>query len=155
MLLFLVDLINIEIFRISFSFFYSFSFILRSRATSVWYQSITSIRDQVIPLLVLIRDHFDPSSAEPFRLRSSRNRQGVSRHSRCRRTSRFQPFLADEIYRRQPTRSVVVIQRDPSSSVDEFGFKDWYFKKIARLQGRSLHCLPSSLHTIFVSLQPR
>ena len=35
MLLFLVDLINIEIFRISFSFFYSFSFILRSRATSV------------------------------------------------------------------------------------------------------------------------
>ena len=34
MLLFLVDLINIEIFRISFSFFYSFSFILRSRATS-------------------------------------------------------------------------------------------------------------------------
>ena len=42
-LLFLVDLINIEIFRISFSFFYSFSFILRSRATSVLYQSITSI----------------------------------------------------------------------------------------------------------------
>ena len=35
MLLFLVDLINIEIFRISFSFFYSFSFILHSRATSV------------------------------------------------------------------------------------------------------------------------
>ena len=34
MLFFLVDLINIEIFRISFSFFYSFSFILRSRATS-------------------------------------------------------------------------------------------------------------------------
>ena len=34
MLLFLVDLINIEIFRISFNFFYSFSFILRSRATS-------------------------------------------------------------------------------------------------------------------------
>ena len=34
MLLFLVDLINIEIFRISFSFFYSFSFILCSRATS-------------------------------------------------------------------------------------------------------------------------
>ena len=34
MLLFFVDLINIEIFRISFSFFYSFSFILRSRATS-------------------------------------------------------------------------------------------------------------------------
>ena len=29
---FLVDLINIEIFRISFSFFYLFSFILRSRA---------------------------------------------------------------------------------------------------------------------------
>ena len=48
MLLFLVDLINIEIFRISFSFFYSFSFILRSRATSVWYQSVTSIRPQVI-----------------------------------------------------------------------------------------------------------
>ena len=39
MLLFLVDLINIEKFRISFCFFYSFSFILRSRATSVWYQS--------------------------------------------------------------------------------------------------------------------
>ena len=56
MLLFLVDLINIEIFRISFSFFYLFSFILRSRATSVWYQNITSIRDQVITLLVLIRD---------------------------------------------------------------------------------------------------
>ena len=37
MLLFLIDLINIEIFRISFSLFYSFSFILRSRATSVWY----------------------------------------------------------------------------------------------------------------------
>ena len=35
MLLFFVDLINIEIFRISFSFFYSFSFILRSRATSL------------------------------------------------------------------------------------------------------------------------
>ena len=35
MLLFLVDLINIEIFRISFCFFYLFSFILRSRATSV------------------------------------------------------------------------------------------------------------------------
>ena len=35
MLLFLVDLINIEKFRISFRFFYSFSFILRSRATSV------------------------------------------------------------------------------------------------------------------------
>ena len=35
MLLFLVDLINIEIFRISFNFFYSFYFILRSRATSV------------------------------------------------------------------------------------------------------------------------
>ena len=35
MLLFLVDLINIEIFRIPFSFFYSFYFILRSRATSV------------------------------------------------------------------------------------------------------------------------
>ena len=34
MLLFLVDLINIEIFRISFNFFYSFYFILRSRATS-------------------------------------------------------------------------------------------------------------------------
>ena len=34
MLLFLVDLINIEIFRISFSLFYSFSFILCSRATS-------------------------------------------------------------------------------------------------------------------------
>ena len=34
MLLFLVDLIHIEIFRISFSLFYSFSFILRSRATS-------------------------------------------------------------------------------------------------------------------------
>ena len=34
MLLFLVDLINIEIFRISFNFFYSFSFILRNRATS-------------------------------------------------------------------------------------------------------------------------
>ena len=63
--------------------------------------------------------------------------------------------LTNEICRRHPTRSVVVIQRDPSSSVDEFGFKDWYFKKIARLQGRSLHCLPSSLHTIFVSLQPR
>ena len=42
------DLINIEIFRISFNFFYSFSFILHSRATSVWYQSLTSIRDQVI-----------------------------------------------------------------------------------------------------------
>ena len=128
MLLFLIDLINIEKFRISFRLFYSFSFILRSRATSVWYQSITSIRDQVIifvlhqfgitsirdqviPLLALIRDHFDPSSAEPFRLRSSRHRQGVSRHSRCRRTSKFQPFLADEIYRRQPTRSVVVSRR--------------------------------------------
>ena len=36
MLLFLVDLINIEKFRISFRFFYSFSFILRSRATSVY-----------------------------------------------------------------------------------------------------------------------
>ena len=36
---FLVDLINIEIFRISFSFFYLFSFILRNRATSVCYQS--------------------------------------------------------------------------------------------------------------------
>ena len=34
MLLFLVDLINIKKFRISFRFFYSFSFILRSRATS-------------------------------------------------------------------------------------------------------------------------
>ena len=34
MLLFLVDLINIEIFIIPFSFFYSFYFILRSRATS-------------------------------------------------------------------------------------------------------------------------
>ena len=34
MLLFLVDLINIEKFRISLSLFYSFSFILRSRATS-------------------------------------------------------------------------------------------------------------------------
>ena len=52
MLLFLVDLINIDKLRISFRFFYSLSFfnfiILRSRATSVWYQSITSIRDQVI-----------------------------------------------------------------------------------------------------------
>ena len=37
MLLFLVDLINIEKFRISFHFFYSFSFILRSRATSVYH----------------------------------------------------------------------------------------------------------------------
>ena len=34
MLLFLINLINIEIFRISFSFFYSFSFILRIRAIS-------------------------------------------------------------------------------------------------------------------------
>ena len=34
MLLFFIDLINIEKFRISFSFFYSFSYILRSRATS-------------------------------------------------------------------------------------------------------------------------
>ena len=34
MLLFLEDLINIEKFRISFRFFYSSSFILRSRATS-------------------------------------------------------------------------------------------------------------------------
>ena len=34
MLLFLIDLIKIEKFRISFRFFYSFSFILRSRATS-------------------------------------------------------------------------------------------------------------------------
>ena len=52
MLLFLVDLINIENLRILFRFFYSFSFfnfiILRSQATSFWYQSITSIRDQVI-----------------------------------------------------------------------------------------------------------
>ena len=48
MLLFLVHLINIEKLIISFRFFYSFSFILRSRATSVWYQSLTSIRDQVI-----------------------------------------------------------------------------------------------------------
>ena len=53
MLLFLVDLINIEIFRISFRFFYSFSFILRSRATSVWYQSLTLIRDQVISVYFL------------------------------------------------------------------------------------------------------
>ena len=45
---FLVDLINIENLIISFRFFYSLSFILRSRATSIWYQSITSIRDQVI-----------------------------------------------------------------------------------------------------------
>ena len=66
MLLFLVDLINIEIFRISFSFFYSFSFILRSRATSVWYQSITSIRDQVIilPCISLVSEpNFDPRSS--------------------------------------------------------------------------------------------
>ena len=105
---FLIDLINIEKFRILFSLFYSFSFILRSRATSIWYQSITSIRDQVIPLLVLIRDQFDPSSTKPFRPRSSQHRQGVSRHSRCRRTSKFQPFSVDEIYRRQPMRSVVV-----------------------------------------------
>ena len=35
MLLFLVNLINIEKFRISFSLFYSFSFIIRSRATSI------------------------------------------------------------------------------------------------------------------------
>ena len=37
--------------RISFYLFYSFSFnfiVLRSRATSFWYQSIISIRDQVI-----------------------------------------------------------------------------------------------------------
>ena len=33
--MFLIGLINIEIFKISFSFFYSFSFILRSRATSL------------------------------------------------------------------------------------------------------------------------
>ena len=58
MLLFLVDLINIEKFRISFRFFYLFSFILRGRATSVWYQSLTSIRDQVISICFkfLIRD---------------------------------------------------------------------------------------------------
>ena len=147
MLLFLVDLINIEKFIISFRFFYSFSFILRSRATSVWYQSITSIRDQVIPLLFLIRDNFDPSSAEPFRLCSSRHRQGVSRHSLAVAPQSFNLFW--------PMRSIVVSQRDPSSSVDEFGFKDWYFKKITRLQGRSLHCMSSSFHTIFVSLQPR
>ena len=48
MLLFLVDLINIKIFRISFNFFYSFYFILRSRVTSVWYQSLISIRDRII-----------------------------------------------------------------------------------------------------------
>ena len=37
--------------RTSFYLFYSFSFnfiVLRSRATSIWYQSINSIRDQVI-----------------------------------------------------------------------------------------------------------
>ena len=54
MLLFLAHLINIENLRISFRLFYSLSFfnfiILCSRATSIWYQSITSIRDQVIIL---------------------------------------------------------------------------------------------------------
>ena len=52
MLLFLVDLINIENLRISFRLVYSLSFfsfiIIRSRATSIWYHSLTSIRDQVI-----------------------------------------------------------------------------------------------------------
>ena len=66
MLLFLVDLINIEKFRISFRLFYSFSFILRSRATSIWYQSITSIRDQVIILSyvnLVSESNFDPRSS--------------------------------------------------------------------------------------------
>ena len=49
------------------------------------------------------RNQFDPSSVEPFLPRSSQHRQGVSRHSRCRRTSKFQPF--------QSTRSVVVSRR--------------------------------------------
>ena len=68
MLLFLVDLINIEIFRISFSFFYSFSFILRSRVTSVWYQSITSIQDQVI--IPIIEQNFIPRSVVSFDFQS-------------------------------------------------------------------------------------
>ena len=46
MLLFLVDLINIEKFRISFRFFYSFSFILRSRATSVVLEKARMMRFQ-------------------------------------------------------------------------------------------------------------
>ena len=147
MLLFLVDLINIEIFRISFSFFYSFSFILRSRATSVWYQSITSIRDQVIPLLVLIEIISTPLPPNLFASVHPDTDKEFPDIPVAAAPQSFNLFWL--------TRSIVVNQRDPSSSVDEFGFKDWYFKKIARLQGRSLHCLPSSLHTIFVSLQPR
>ena len=116
MLLFLVDLINIEIFRISFSFFYSFSFIFRSRATSVWYQSITSIRDQVIPLLVLIRDQFDPSSANLF--------APVHPDTDKEFPDIPVPAAPESFNLFRPTRSIVVSQRDPLSSVDEFGFKD-------------------------------
>ena len=53
MLLFLVDLINIEIFRIPFNFFYSFYFILRSRATSL---SVVNFS------LCLMHAHFSPKS---------------------------------------------------------------------------------------------
>ena len=62
MILFLVDLIYIENLRISFRLFYSLSFfnfiILCSLVTSIWYQSLTSIRDQVISICFkfLIRD---------------------------------------------------------------------------------------------------
>ena len=62
MLLFLVDLINIKNLRISFCLFHSLYFfnfiILRSRAILIWYQSITSIQDQVISIYFkfLIRD---------------------------------------------------------------------------------------------------
>ena len=58
MLLFFIDLINIKNLIILFHLFYSFSFfnfILRSRATSIWYHNITSVRDQVI-IFVLYQD---------------------------------------------------------------------------------------------------
>ena len=107
MLLFLVDLINIEIFIISFSFFYSFSFILRSRATSVWYQSITSIRDQVssTPL--------PPNLFAPVHPDTDKEFPDIPVAAAPQSFNLFRAM-----------RSIVICQRDPSSSVDEFGFKD-------------------------------
>ena len=55
MLLFLVDLINIEKFRISFSLFYSFSFILRSRATSSFLEEQSSPFTSKVQLFISLR----------------------------------------------------------------------------------------------------
>ena len=72
MLLFLIDLINIEKFRISFRFFYSFFFIFRSRATSVWYRSTKAIRQHLF-----CRPNNDATDRPRYRHRPHPGRRSV------------------------------------------------------------------------------